>query len=266
MVHPPEYKWNASEYIKHSTPQRNWGLELIEKLNLKGTEHVLDIGCGTGKVTAEIAMHVPKGSVVGIDNSEEMLAFAREEFTPELFPNLTFVHMDARWLTFEQKFDVVFSNASLHWLTDHRAALQGMHRVLDKGGRLLLQMGGHGNAAAVVKAFESVMEREEWKKYFKNFEFPYGFFSPIEYAPWLTDVGFTILRLELIGKDMTHESVDSFKGWVRATWLPYVNRVPKKKREAFIDEAVGEYLAANPANGEGIIHTAMKRLEVEATS
>jgi trans-aconitate 2-methyltransferase len=111
---------------------------------------VLNIGCGDGKVTAIIARSVPDGSVVGIDNSEDVILFARNYVPQDRFPGLSFIRMDTRCLAFDEKFDFIFSNAALHWIRDQRDVLAGIKDCLLFGGRLLIQMGGKGNAAAVL--------------------------------------------------------------------------------------------------------------------
>ncbi|MHC4459685.1 MAG: class I SAM-dependent methyltransferase [Planctomycetota bacterium] len=111
-----KYKWNAKDYEKHSQVQQQWARELIAKLNLEGTEDILDLGCGDGKVTAEIARNTPSGSIVGVDNSSSMIELASERFPANKYPNLIFMVMDAVQLAFIEGFDVVFSNAALHWV------------------------------------------------------------------------------------------------------------------------------------------------------
>jgi trans-aconitate methyltransferase len=135
------FLWNAVDYHQSSPAQRQWAQELIDKLQIRGNEHILDIGCGDGKVTAEIARHLPEGEVVGIDASPEMIRFALEHFPPTRFPNLSFAEMAAQAMTFRERFDVVFSNAALHWIPDHRPVLAGISDALHPGGRLLIQMG-----------------------------------------------------------------------------------------------------------------------------
>ena len=115
-------------------------------LDLEGHEHVLDIGCGDGKVSAELARDVPQGRVVGVDSSEDMIRLARAAFPPATQGNLSFMLRDAQDLGFEAQFDVVFSNATLHWVKDHRAVLQSVARTLKPHGRILLQFGGRGTA------------------------------------------------------------------------------------------------------------------------
>ncbi|HUA67282.1 MAG TPA: class I SAM-dependent methyltransferase, partial [Candidatus Saccharimonadales bacterium] len=131
-------KWNAADYAANSAVQQTWARELIARLNLRGDEHILDAGCGDGKVTAEIARAVPRGAAVGIDASPQMIDFARKTFTREKFPNLEFHVMNAREIKFERRFDLVFSNAALHWMEDHQMFLRGAASVLKSGGRLVV--------------------------------------------------------------------------------------------------------------------------------
>src|SRR4051812_12970708 len=99
--------WNAQDYAKNSSVQQTWARELIAKLNLGGDERLLDIGCGDGKVTAELASMLTSGSAVGVDVSREMIGFAKANFPPGDFPNLSFAWMDASELSFENEFDVI---------------------------------------------------------------------------------------------------------------------------------------------------------------
>ena len=91
-----KYAWDAREYIRASAEQQKWGRELLGKLALRGEERVLDIGCGDGRITAKIARQLPEGFVTGIDNSENMIAFARGRYDPDAYPNLRFRTGNAR--------------------------------------------------------------------------------------------------------------------------------------------------------------------------
>lgn len=136
--------WDADDYSRNSQLQSGWAGELLGKLALQGDERILDLGCGDGRTTAILAARLPAGSAVGIDSSAEMIALAREHFPAESHPTLRFQLADAGSLPFAGAFDVVFSNAALHWVLDHRPLLAGIRRALVPGGRLLLQMGGEG--------------------------------------------------------------------------------------------------------------------------
>ncbi len=260
------YKWNPGDYTTQSSNQQQWAQELITKLALKGNERILDIGCGDGKVTAEIASHVPSGSVVGIDSSEEMVIFARDEFPDTDHPNLTFKHIDARELDFNREFDIVFSNAALHWIVGHRSVLKGIKKSLKPSGKVLLQMGGKGNAASVFELLDILLENEKWSRYFKDFSFPYGFYSPEEYKVWLDEAGFRTKRIELIHKDMKLKGEKGLSGFIRSTWLPYTQRIPEDLRTEFIDTVVDKYLEEHHLDKAGFVHIGMIRLEVEVES
>jgi len=258
------YHWDAEAYRTSSSNQKKWALELLSKLNLRGDERVLDIGCGDGEITAAIAQRVPRGRAVGIDSSKEMVDLATRRFPSERCPNITFLLKDAAALNFCEDFDAVFSNACLHWVIDHRPVLAGIRKCLKSSGRLLLQMGGKGNAATVLEAIDSVLKTSPWVKHFDGFVFPYAFCGPDDYRPWLEALGFNISRIELLPKDMVHQGADEFAAWLRTTWLPYTERVPEPLREEFIYEIVAAHSRIRPPDADGRIQFTMVRLEVEA--
>ncbi len=258
------YRWDARDYRSHSTVQQKWAQELIEELGLVGKESLLDIGCGDGKNTSTLASHLRFGRVVGIDSSKEMIKLAVNNYVTDSQPNLTFQLMDAGNLRFQNEFDIIFSNAALHWVLDHQPVLKGMYRSLKAGGRILVQMGGKGNAKEVIDVFEKIISVEPWAHYFQGFDFPYGFYSPQEYKPWLQRAGLDVERLDLVPKEMIHQNGEQFKGWVRTTWLPYLERVPVEMRSALIDELAGKYFKATGQSENGPVTTAMMRLEYSA--
>jgi trans-aconitate methyltransferase len=258
------YAWNAADYARNSSAQLGWAEELIQKLGLQGNETVLDVGSGNGRVTAMLASQVPEGSVLGIDSSQDMVDLATRTYPPDDHTNLAFRCIDAREISFQDRFDVVFSNATLHWIRDHTAVLQGIGRSLRSGGKALLQMGGTGNAADILAVIDVLMDSGTWQSYFEGFAFPYGFYGPDDYAAWLPAAGLESLRVELIPKDMAHPGPAGLAGWIRTTWLPYTGKVPSGLRDAFIDEIVDLYLSRFPLDAAGRTHVRMVRLEVEA--
>ncbi|MGD1043718.1 MAG: methyltransferase domain-containing protein [Bacteroidota bacterium] len=258
------YQWNAIDYAKSSSVQQQWARELIHKLSLMGNETLLDIGSGDGKVTTEIASYLSNGSIIGIDSSEAMIALAQSKYSTGVFPNVRFQHADASSLKFENEFDVVFSNATLHWIIDQRLVLQGIYRSLKCGGKILLQMGGRGNAADVLAVFDKLIEANEWHGYFRGFAFPYGFYDAEEYRLWLREAGFQAKRIELIPKDAIHQDRIAFKAWIRTTWLPYTQRVPEEKRDTFIARLADDYIQRHSVDENGMVHVNMMRLEIEA--
>jgi trans-aconitate 2-methyltransferase len=276
-------KWNAADYAANSVVQQSWARELIARLNLRGDEHILDVGCGDGKVTAEIARALPRGSVTGADASPQMIEFAKKTFPADTFPNLRFRVIDARKIKFVRQFDFFFSNAALHWMDDHEAILRVAASVLKPGGRLVVSCGGKGNAHDVFLALRPEMTLKRWCEFFRRMPMPYYFYAPSDYGKWLPKFGFQINRLELMPKDATYDGAKGFATWLRTTWIPYVQRVPEKVgqasslsmsgkipdqhknlREEFIAAVTARYIAKHPPDKSGQVHVRMVRLEIDA--
>jgi trans-aconitate methyltransferase len=261
---PQKVAWDPAAYAANSAPQQFWARELIAKLDLRGNEHVLDVGCGDGKVTAEIAQAVPRGSAVGVDASPQMIEFARKTFPPSAIPNLEFHIMDAREIHFAEKFNAVFSNATLHWVEDHRAFLRGAASVLRPGGRLVVSCGGKGNAQDVFIAARPEMRLKHRREFFRRMGKPYFFYSPEDYEKWLPRFGFKTVDIRLAPKDAVFNRREDFAAWLRTTWLPYIQRVPEGLREEFISGITERYVAKHPPDAENRVHVQMVRLEIDA--
>ncbi|HLP76442.1 MAG TPA: methyltransferase domain-containing protein [Candidatus Paceibacterota bacterium] len=279
MIESPEKQnrvvvWNPGDYAANSASQQSWARELIAKLRLHGNEHVLDVGCGDGKITAELARTLPNGAAMGIDASPQMIDFAQKAFPQSQFPNLHFQVMDARAIhpdasssaldVQRSMFDVVFSNAALHWVNDHQAFLRGASACLRRGGRLVVSCGGKGNAQDVFLVLRSQMRLKRWKEFFRDLERPYFFHNPEDYQKWLPRSGFESRSVRLAEKDMAFEDPGKFAGWFRTTWLPYTQRVPESLREEFIAAVVDRYIAKHPLDAAGQVHVRMVRLEIDA--
>ena len=260
----PSYKWNAQDYAKNSQNQFQWAQELIPKLQLKGNEALLDIGCGHGKITAELAKFLPKGKAVGIDSSKNMIDLAEKNFPAKDHPNLSFLAMDARKLTFQDEFDRAFSNAALHWVLDQISVLKGVQRSLKSGGKLLFQMAGKGNAKDILRIIEQLIPLEPWNQYFQEMTFPYGFYDAEEYRAFLENAGLIADRIELFPKDMKHQGAERLAGWVRTTWLPFTDKLPEELKAKFVSEIVDRYLKEHTADADNVVHIGMIRIEIHA--
>ena len=257
-------KWNPEDYAKNSDAQLKWARELRQNLNLQGNESVLDVGCGDGKITADFATTLPACRVIGVDSSPEMIAYATRTYAVTQYPNLSFACVDARFLDFDREFDLGFSNATLHWVDNHQAFLNGAFRALQSGGRLVISCGGQGSASDVLQVFSELVSSESWKSYFDQFYNPYFFYGDRDYALWLEKAGFKVERLELVPKDMTHSGKEGLAGWIRTTWMPFTQYVPESERDSFITHFVETYIERIPLDQDGLAHVRMVRLEVNA--
>lgn len=142
--------WDAKLYnAKHDFVWK-YGADLVSLLNPRAGESILDLGCGTGHLTAQIAE--AGAQVTGVDRSAEMVGAARAAY-----PKLKFEIADARSLAYQSEFDAVFSNATLHWIHEPELVLQGVSRALRPGGRFVAELGGKGNIRTMQSAFDEVL-------------------------------------------------------------------------------------------------------------
>ena len=262
-------RWNPVDYHEHSYPQYAFALGLLDRLWLNGDERILDVGCGDGRVTAELATRVPHGSVLGIDASPDMIAFARTMYPASAHPNLSFRDGDAAKLTFRHEFDVVVAFASLHWVKDVPAALRGIKQSLALGGRFAAQLVAKRHATAEIKsplhrARKEVMDRPAWRTYFEGFEQRRAY-SVAECERLIRDAGFVLQRCEFVTEEVMHRDADALKGYARSTWHRYTDRIPAQKRDTLLNEVVRRCIELSPADRSGRIHVRASMLEVEAT-
>lgn len=160
------YEFDGEQYKRASKHQKEWGNSLISELSFRGNEKILDLGCGDGVLTEKLAQFVPDGMVLGIDASEGMIATAQNRVKPNLF----FKQMDINTMDFQNDFDVIFSNAALHWIKDHKRLLENSFRALKNSGVLLWDFAGDGNCSNFFDVISKLIQSEKYKHYFNDFE------------------------------------------------------------------------------------------------
>jgi trans-aconitate 2-methyltransferase len=233
-------EWNASEYDRLSALQDTMAADVLSVLTLKGDERILDIGCGNGKTTAAIAERDQHGSVVGVDASAEMVAFANEHWTVA-HTNLRFAVADARHLTFKREFDLVVSFNALHWISDQTLPLQGIHQALKPDGKAQLRLVPKGLRTSIEDVIEEARRSPRWAGYFNGFHDPYLHLTPEQYAALARQQGFRILSNTMSDKAWDFESRATFLAFSKVTMIEWTRHLPEAERPAFITDVLDHY-------------------------
>jgi trans-aconitate methyltransferase len=234
-------EWNADEYSRQSSLQQAMAAEVLALLDLTGTERVLDVGCGDGKVTAEIAARVPRGSVVGVDPSRDMIAFATSHFGPALRPNLRFAEADARRLPFHDEFDLVVSFNALHWVPEQGEALRSIRSALRSEGRAALRLVPAGERKSLEDVIDDVRRSPRWSDHFRGFQKPYLHLTPGQYATLAEGCGFRVLRLQTEERGWDFKTREAFLAFCRVTLVEWTRHPPEPERPAFILDVLDRY-------------------------
>jgi len=234
-------EWHASDYARQSSLQQAMAEEQLGRLTLSGSERVLDVGCGDGKVTAEIAARVPRGSVLGVDPSRDMIAFASGRFGPPAHANLRFEVADARRLPYRDEFDLVVSFNALHWVPEQDAALGSIRAALKPTGRALLRMVPTGRRESLEDVIEEVRQRPRWAAYFPLFQKPYVHYTPEEYRALAEQAGLRVTRLHVEDKAWDFKTREAFVAFARATFVEWTRCVPETEWDAFITDVLDRY-------------------------
>lgn len=214
---PSLMRWNARAYDSSFGYVSAQGAPLLELLDPQSGERVLDLGCGTGVLTAQIAAR--GAQVLGIDGSQSMIEAAIAQH-----PGLDFTVGDGHDFTVAQPYDAVFSNAALHWMSrDPDAVIACVRMALRPGGRFVAEMGGAGNCAALTSAMLTA-----WREHgLREPELPWFFPSPAEYARRLENGGFTVRLLEYFDRPtQLDECPNGAADWVRMFAGSLLDRVP----------------------------------------
>lgn len=242
MTSPRE--WNATSYHQVSTPQTTWGHAVLARLALHGDERVVDAGCGSGRLTAALLDRLPRGHVVALDRSWNMLQVAQTNLRPAYGARVSFVQAALPAIALANAADVVFSTATFHWIADHDALFRGIFDALVPGGRLHAQCGGGPNLHEAHALAETVMHRAPFTPYFADWTGVWQFATVDETVARLTAAGFVDLDVSLEAAPTTLASADDYRAFVTTViYHPHLARLPAGLHGAFID-AVTELAGA----------------------
>ena len=222
-MNSPCPKWNPKLYNDKHSFVYNYGEDLIELLNPKKDERILDLGCGSGQLTFKISELAKE--VIGIDKSQEMIAYAKSKFK-----NLEFQVKDASNFIFIKKFDVIFSNATLHWVKNYKGAIKCMYENLNDRGKVVLEFGGKGNVQTIVNQLRNSLAK---KGYLEQSKLQLWYFPSIaEYTTELESAGFRVLMAQHFNRptELAEENT-GIKDWISMFGERFFKKVTAKHVE-----------------------------------
>ena len=214
-------RWNANNYSQNADFVYKLAMPVVDLLQAKKNEKILDLGCGEGSLSLEIQKY--DSQVIGVDTSEDMVTKSKEK-------GIEAYVMSATKLAFSEEFDAVFSNAVLHWIDDAKGVIQQISRVLKPSGRFVGEFGGDGNIQTLLSAIEEVFNRHpEFGAYKSLWFFP----TPQKYKELLEENGFSVGYIKLIKRPTP---VNDIKEWLEIFANGMMQSVPEESKESFKSE------------------------------
>lgn len=238
--------WDAERYHRVSNPQLEWGRRVVRRLAPQPGERVLDIGCGTGRLTAELVAALGTGTVVAVDRSDAMLREAAAQTIEKQGPHrlddtngpvrTCFVRADGAALPFVDAFDAVLSTATFHWILDHDELFASVYRALAPGGRLVAQCGGGANLGRLLERANTLTADPKLSHLFDGWRGPWEFADVPTTMARLGRAGFSAIDVTLEPSAVSFPDRGSFREFVACVCLrDHLVRMPDALRSDFLD-------------------------------
>jgi trans-aconitate methyltransferase len=208
-------EWNAATYHRISDPLFDLGMIVLGRLELTGNETVLDLGCGTGRLTREVAARVPRGRVLGLDRSTNMVRAARSYLQDASGARIDVVLADALAVPLRESVDAVFTTATLHWVLDHPRVFANIHDALKAGGQFVAQCGGGPNITRLRQRADAVMQEPAFASARERFRSPWNFADADMTATRLAAAGFVDVRTWIERAPIIQRDAASFAEFIR---------------------------------------------------
>jgi len=238
-------EWNSAVYHRLSGPQVSWGKKVLARLRLRGDETMLDAGCGTGRLTADLLDALPRGRVVGLDLSENMLRAAREHLAP-FGSRVSLLACDLLYLPFEHAFDCIVSTAAFHWVLDHDRLFENLRRALLPGGRLEAQCGGGPNLAKLRPRAKALAVTTRFAPFLSSFREPWLFQNAETAARSLHRAGFVDVETSIESAPTYLDGPEHYGEFVRnIIFRQHVERIPSEALRVEFIKALADQAAAD---------------------
>ena len=230
------FEFDGDKYKKASSHQKEWGAKLISELQFNGNENILDLGCGDGAITAKLVDHVPNGYVVGIDASYGMIETAKKNHKSN---NLKFELVDIKTITYQEKFDIIISNATLHWVKDHKKLITNVYSALKSNGIARFNFAADGNCSNFFEVIKKMMKQPKYEKYFKSFIWPWYMPYLEEYKSLAEQFSFSEIKVWGENADRSFPDAETMTKWIdQPSIVPFLKCVDEKDKKEFRDTVV----------------------------
>ncbi len=225
-------RWDAEIYDSAKSPQTDAGMELVAMANVKAGDSVLDIGCGTGRLTCELARLAHNGKVIGIDPSPEMVSKARE--ITASFDNISLMQTPAQKIDFKNEFDIVYSNSALQWIKEQEDVIARTYKALSPNGRIAIQLPAKDFCWAMMENIHSAISALGLESKFKKMESPWRFPLKEEMEGFLKDAGFAKINAFYKDYSLLFENINDVLDWGESAGIrPFLAPLTEKKQERF---------------------------------
>ena len=221
-------EWNSDAYHRLSSPQVRWGKKVLSRLRLRGDETLLDAGCGTGLLTADLLEALPRGRVVGVDLSKNMLGSARQHLAP-FGGRSSLVACDLLHLPFERAFNGVVSTAAFHWVLDHDQLFSNLRQALVPRGWLEAQCGGGPNLRHLRDRANALAATSKFSLFFSDFREPWLYQDAKGAAVCLRRAGFVDVETSIEAAPTVLDNAEQYREFIRnIIFRQHLDCIPSK--------------------------------------
>ena len=255
-----KFEFDGEKYKQASSHQKEWGNKLISGINIIGNEVILDLGCGDGVLTEQLSTLVPDGKVIGIDVSVGMIETA-QKFKKT---NLSFICSDINNIDYECCFDIIFSNAALHWVKNHRKLLNNCVKALKSNGILAWNFAADGNCSNFFDTVDEVMNMPAYQEFFIDYDCPWYMPSMDDYMLLAEKSSFKQFDVSCQNTDRYFANADEMIKWIdQPSLVPFLEYLPNDKKENFRNKVI-EIMMDKTKQSDGRCFETFRRLNIRA--
>lgn len=255
------FDFDGDKYKKASAHQKEWANKILEELQFIGNEIILDLGCGDGVITDQLAEMVPDGEVLGIDASEGMIKTALKE---KKHKNVTFELSNINEIDDLNRFDLIFSNATLHWILDHKKLLKNTFQALKSGGTIRFNFASDRNCSYFITVIRQAMDEPSYAQYFKNFSWPWYMPSIDTYKELAVETEFSEIQIWGENADKYFEDSAVMIKWIdQPSIVPFLKCIPESEKQNFRNYVV-EHMIRETKQEDGTCFETFRRINIKA--